>query len=57
MSLTCISSLCLLLFCKIAGSAELIRDEIIYLAHKAARPEKYPPAEATLRKYRKSEGS
>lgn len=30
------------------GGAELLRDEIIYVAHKAANPSKYPPMEAYL---------
>lgn len=30
------------------GGAELLRDEIIYVAHKAADPKKYPPMEAYL---------
>ena len=36
------------------GSQELLADEIIYLAHKAADPERYPPAEEMLARYRKS---
>lgn len=32
-----------------AGSAELLRDEIIYVAHKAAAPaDRFPPSPATL---------
>lgn len=38
---------------QIAGAAELLCDEIIYIAHKAADPERYPPSEATLKRYRK----
>ncbi|TXT16021.1 hypothetical protein VHUM_00524 [Vanrija humicola] len=34
-----------------AGGAELLRDEIIYLAHKAANPSKYPPSRHTLAEY------
>lgn len=34
-----------------AGSAELLRDEIIYIAHKAAAPSLYPPAPAILEAY------
>lgn len=30
------------------GGAELLRDEIIYVAHKAANPQKYPPMDAYL---------
>jgi len=36
---------------KLAGGAELLRDEITYAAHKAARPEKYLTAEVHLAKY------
>ncbi|SCZ98254.1 BZ3500_MvSof-1268-A1-R1_Chr3-2g06251 [Microbotryum saponariae] len=35
----------------IAGSAELLRDEIIYIAHKAAAPQRYPPSQAVLDAY------
>ncbi|CAK9780415.1 alpha/beta-hydrolase [Cutaneotrichosporon oleaginosum] len=34
-----------------AGGAELLRDEIIYIAHKAAHPTQYPPSELTLAEY------
>jgi acetyl esterase/lipase len=34
-----------------AGGGELLRDEQIYIAHKAAHPSKYPPSKATLDKY------
>lgn len=30
------------------GSAELLRDEIVYVAHKAANPKQYPPMEEYL---------
>lgn len=33
------------------GGGELLRDEQIYLAHKAANPAKYPPGEAYLDEY------
>ncbi|SMR47044.1 unnamed protein product [Zymoseptoria tritici ST99CH_3D1] len=33
------------------GGAELLRDEQIYLAHKAASPRQFPPSEAILSKY------
>lgn len=33
------------------GGAELLRDEQIYLAHKAANPRQYPPSEAVLDQY------
>ena len=33
------------------GGGELLRDEQIYLAHKAANPTKYPPGEAYLDEY------
>lgn len=32
----------------LTGGGELLRDEQIYLAHKAANPTKYPPSEAFL---------
>lgn len=35
----------------IGGSEELLADEIVYVAHKAANPQAYPPAEDTLRRY------
>ncbi|GMK53465.1 hypothetical protein CspeluHIS016_0100510 [Cutaneotrichosporon spelunceum] len=34
-----------------AGGAEVLRDEIIYVAHKASHPTQYAPAEATLAEY------
>lgn len=34
-----------------AGGAELLRDEIIYTAHKAANPTQYPPSEITLEEF------
>lgn len=33
------------------GSGELLRDEMIFLAHKAADPARYPPAEAVLERF------
>lgn len=33
----------------LAGDGEVLRDEIIYLAHKAAHPEEYPVREGVLR--------
>ncbi|GAA5952959.1 hypothetical protein JCM21900_001530 [Sporobolomyces salmonicolor] len=33
------------------GGAELLRDEIIYIAHKAANPTKYPPSSHILSTY------
>ena len=33
------------------GGGEVLRDEQIYLAHKAANPSKYPPGEAYLDEY------
>ena len=30
------------------GGAELLRDEQIYLAHKAANPKAYPPSDAVM---------
>ncbi|OAL61844.1 hypothetical protein A7C99_6414 [Trichophyton rubrum] len=35
----------------ISGGGELLRDEQIYLAHKAANPEAYPPNDDILAKY------
>jgi acetyl esterase/lipase len=33
------------------GGAELLRDEQIYLAHKAANPRQFPPSEAIMSRY------
>ena len=33
------------------GGGEVLRDEQIYIAHKAANPSKYPPGEAYLNEY------
>ena len=33
------------------GGAELLKDEQIYLAHKAANPKAYPPSEAIVEEY------
>lgn len=35
----------------LTGGGEILRDEQIYLAHKAANPAKYPPGEAYLDEY------
>lgn len=35
----------------LTGGGEVLRDEQIYLAHKAANPAKYPPGEAYLEEY------
>jgi hypothetical protein len=35
------------------GSGELLRDEQIFLAHKAANPAQYPPSDAILKRYPK----
>ncbi|KAL9611394.1 MAG: hypothetical protein Q9167_003969 [Letrouitia subvulpina] len=35
----------------LTGGGEMLRDEQIYLAHKAADPAKYPPGEAYLNEY------
>ena len=35
------------------GSGELLRDEQIFLAHKAANPARYPPSETILKRYPK----
>ena len=32
----------------IAGSGEALRDEVIYLAHRAARPQDYPARKGAL---------
>lgn len=37
--------------CIVHGNAELLRDEQIYAAHKAAHPAKYPPAQDILDRY------
>jgi hypothetical protein len=34
-----------------AGSDELLRDEITYIAHKAANPAAYPPSADVFEKY------
>ncbi|WVN86963.1 uncharacterized protein L203_102138 [Cryptococcus depauperatus CBS 7841] len=44
-----LGGLCPLLI--IGGGAELLRDEIVYIAHKAADPTQYPPAMAILDQY------
>lgn len=33
----------------IAGDGEALRDEVIYIAHRAAHPDKYPAREGVLR--------
>ncbi|KAI4129913.1 MAG: hypothetical protein LQ338_001998 [Usnochroma carphineum] len=35
----------------LTGGGEMLRDEQIYLAHKAANPAKYPPGEAYINQY------
>ncbi|KAM0754689.1 alpha/beta-hydrolase [Meredithblackwellia eburnea MCA 4105] len=40
----------------LGGSSELLRDEIIYVAHKAAAPSKYLPSPATLEAYPSQKG-
>ncbi|KAL8883637.1 MAG: hypothetical protein Q9215_008116, partial [Flavoplaca cf. flavocitrina] len=35
----------------LTGGGEMLRDEQIYLAHKAANPAKYPPGEAYMEEY------
>lgn len=37
----------------ICGDGEVLRDEIIYMAHKAAHPEEYPARSGTLREGRR----
>ncbi|ORY34887.1 Alpha/Beta hydrolase protein [Naematelia encephala] len=44
-----LGGLCPLLI--LGGGGELLRDEIIYLAHKAASPFTYPPGKITLSQY------
>ncbi|WVQ66490.1 uncharacterized protein L199_004671 [Kwoniella botswanensis] len=44
-----LGGLCPLLI--VGGGGELLRDEIIYLAHKAASPTTYPPSSLTLSQY------
>ncbi|KAM0788087.1 hypothetical protein ACM66B_001256 [Microbotryomycetes sp. NB124-2] len=34
-----------------AGSAELLRDEIVYIAHKISRPQDYPPSSQVLQDF------
>ncbi|KAH9482748.1 AB hydrolase superfamily protein C4A8.06c [Psilocybe cubensis] len=41
----------------IAGEGELLRDEIIYLAHKAAHPKDYPASPSALKSRRQRENS
>lgn len=40
----------------LTGGGELLRDEQIYLAHKAANPTKYTPGEAYLNEYPEARG-
>ncbi|KZP28521.1 alpha/beta-hydrolase [Athelia psychrophila] len=40
----------------IAGNSEVLRDEIIYTAHRAANPEKYPIKESTRQIYPSLQG-
>ncbi|GAA6058771.1 hypothetical protein JCM10212_001887 [Sporobolomyces blumeae] len=44
-----LGGLCPLYIC--CGSAELLRDEIIHIAHKAASPKSYPPSSKVLETY------
>ena len=37
----------------IAGDGEVLRDEIIYVAHKAANPSEYPTRPGVLREARR----
>ncbi|KAF9569086.1 alpha/beta-hydrolase [Agrocybe pediades] len=41
----------------LGGDGEVLRDEIIYLAHKAAHPEQYPARSGILRSGRQKENS
>ncbi|WWC93021.1 uncharacterized protein L201_007985 [Kwoniella dendrophila CBS 6074] len=44
-----LGGLCPLLI--VGGGGELLRDEIMYIAHKAASPTTYPPSSTTLSQY------
>jgi acetyl esterase/lipase len=33
----------------LGGDDEVLRDELVYLAHRAAHPTRYPPCSSTLR--------
>ncbi|WWC65650.1 uncharacterized protein I303_108271 [Kwoniella dejecticola CBS 10117] len=44
-----LGGLCPLLI--VGGGGELLRDEIMYIAHKAASPTQYPPGSLTLSQY------
>jgi hypothetical protein len=37
----------------LAGDGELLRDEIIYIAHKAAHPYQYPAREGVFREHKR----
>lgn len=37
----------------IAGDGEVLRDEIVYMAHKAANPSEYPTRSGVLREARR----
>jgi hypothetical protein len=37
----------------IAGDGEVLRDEIMYVAHKAASPKEYPTRKGVLRESRR----
>lgn len=39
----------------IAGDSEVLRDEIIYLAHRAAYPSEYPVRESVLKEARRQQ--
>lgn len=39
----------------LTGGGEVLRDEQIYLAHKAANPSKYPPGDAHLKRHPEAE--
>lgn len=41
----------------LTGGGELLRDEQIFLAHKAANPRKFPPSEAYLDEYPEARGT
>lgn len=39
----------------IAGDGECLRDEIIYLAHRAAYPEEYPPRHEAIKESKRQQ--
>lgn len=41
----------------LAGNDEVLRDEIVYIAHRAAYPEQYPTRKGALREARRQQGN